>query len=81
MGARVAETTHLLLKRRLIEEFEKAQITKTELANRLGIHHKQVQRLLDAQTSTSLASFDAAYKALGLSLSVEILRLRSSKAH
>ena len=78
MSARVAESTHLLLKRRLIEEFERASITKRELAGRLSIHEKQVQRLLDAQTSTSLASFDSAFKALGLSLSVEILKLRKA---
>jgi antitoxin HicB len=76
MHARIAETTHAYLKIRLIEEFEKAQIQKTELAQRLGVHEKQVRRLLDRQASTSLASFDEAFKALGLSLSVEILKLR-----
>ena len=78
MSARVAESTHYFLKEHLINEFEKAEITKRELAGRLGIHEKQVQRLLDPQTSTSLASFDAAFKALGLSLSVEILKLRKA---
>ena len=76
MSVRVAETTHYFLKHRLIDEFEKAEITKTELARRLRIHETQVRRLLDPDTSTSLAHFDAAFKALGLSLSVEILRLR-----
>jgi len=78
MSVRVAETTNAFLKLRLNEEVQKAEISQRELARRLGVNEKQVRRLLDVQASSSLASFDAAYKALGLSLSVEILKLRKA---
>jgi len=76
MNPRLAETTHYFLKEHLINEFEKAEITQAEFAKRLRVDPRQVRRLLDPQTSTGLAHFDAAFKALGLSLSVEILKLR-----
>ncbi len=48
------------------------RITKTELAKRLNCHLPQVDRLLDLRHRSRLDQLEAAFRALGKRLSVEI---------
>lgn len=49
------------------------RITKTELARRLNCHLPQVDRLLDLRHGSRLDQLEAAFRALGKHLSVQIL--------
>ncbi len=50
-----------------------ARISKTEMARRLNCHLPQVDRLIDLQHRSRLDQLEAAFRALGKQLSVEIL--------
>src|SRR5581483_6294649 len=50
-----------------------SRITKSELARRLNCHLPQVDRLLDLRHSSRLDQLEAAFRALGKQLSVQIL--------
>ncbi len=50
-----------------------ARISKTELARRLNCHLTQVDRLLDLRHGSRLDQLEAAFRALGKHLSVQIL--------
>jgi antitoxin HicB len=49
-----------------------AAVTKAELARRMGIHRQQVDRLLDLCHASRIEQIEAALRALGKTLSVEI---------
>ncbi|MBI4904088.1 MAG: type II toxin-antitoxin system HicB family antitoxin [Acidobacteria bacterium] len=49
------------------------RISKTELARRLDCHLPQVDRLLDLRHASRLNQLEAAFRALGKQLSVQIL--------
>jgi antitoxin HicB len=57
----------------LYSAMQAARISKTELARRLNCHLPQVNRLLDLRHSSRLDHLEAAFRALGKQLSVQIL--------
>jgi antitoxin HicB len=67
------------LKSRLIEEFEAAGISKSELARRLGVNEKQARRILDIDTPSDISGIDAAFKALGLTVRVEVTKRKEAR--
>jgi antitoxin HicB len=57
----------------LYSAMRRSRINKTELARRLNCHLPQVDRLLDLRHSSRLDQLEAAFRALGKQLSVQIL--------
>jgi antitoxin HicB len=57
----------------LYSAMRSGRIKKTELARRLNCHLPQVDRLLDLRHGSRLDQLEAAFRALGKQLSVEIL--------
>jgi antitoxin HicB len=49
-----------------------AGVRKTELGRRLGLHLQQVDRLLDLRHSSKLDQVEAALRALGKMITIEI---------
>jgi hypothetical protein len=70
-------TDYFGLKQRLIEEFQKADISKVELARRLNVDEKSARRLLNLDTTSHLKSLDAAFEALGVSVSIVVTNART----
>jgi antitoxin HicB len=60
------------LKISLYEEFTRARITKTQLASRMGIAKQVVDRLFDLQMSTRIEQIEAAFAALGKTITITI---------
>jgi antitoxin HicB len=58
------------LKLTLFWEMQAAQVSRAELARRMGQHRPQIERLFDSRHATRLDQYEAAFGALGLSLSV-----------
>jgi antitoxin HicB len=56
----------------LYTEMRAAKIGKTELAGRLNCHLPQVDRLLDLRHSSRLDQIEAAFRALGKQISVQV---------
>jgi antitoxin HicB len=50
----------------------KAGVRKAELARRLGVQKSQIDRLLDLDNSTRFDQIEAAFRALGKRLSIEV---------
>jgi len=61
----VAPPADVVAKLALLETFEGAGITRTELARRLGKDEKQVRRILDPMHGTDIATLEAAISAMG----------------
>ena len=59
-------------KLRLYETMRKQKVGKSELARRLNCHLPQIDRLLDLTHSSRLDQLEAAFRALGKRLAVEI---------
>jgi antitoxin HicB len=56
----------------LYQTMRAARVSKAELARRLNCHLPQVDRLLDLMHSSRLDQLEAAFRALGKRLSIEI---------
>ena len=56
----------------LYEEFRKAGISKTELANRMGIMKQQIDRLFDPTRSTRIEQLELAFRAIGKTMAISI---------
>lgn len=61
----IAPPADIVAKLALLETFEGAGITRTELARRLGKDEKQVRRILDPMHGTDIATLEAAISAMG----------------
>lgn len=57
----------------VLESFAAADITKSELAHRIGKDEKEVRRILDSKHSTKLPALTAALRALGKRLVVGVM--------
>jgi antitoxin HicB len=53
-------------------EMAKAKLTKTELAARLGVDEKEARRILAVGHNTKLDTLEAAFKAIGRKLSIQV---------
>ena len=56
----------------LYEAMRAERITRTELARRLGLHENAVRRLLDLDHRSHIGQVDAALRALGKRLTIEV---------
>jgi antitoxin HicB len=59
-------------KLRLCLEMAKAKLTKTELAQRLGVDEKEARRILAVGHNTRFDRLEAAFKAVGRKLSMNV---------
>jgi antitoxin HicB len=53
-------------------ELLKAKLTKTELAARLGVDEKEARRILAVGHNTKLDTLEAAFKAIGRKISIQV---------
>jgi antitoxin HicB len=53
-------------------EMNRVRITKTELAARLGVDEKEARRILAVGHNTKLDTLEAAFKAIGRKLSIQV---------
>ena len=67
---RAAIDLQTAMKLTLFWEMQAARVTRAELARRMGQHRPQIDRLFDSRHATRLDQYEAAFRALGLSLSV-----------
>jgi antitoxin HicB len=67
---RAALDLQTALKLTLFWEMQTARVSRAELARRMGQHRPQIDRLFDSRHATRLDQYEAAFHALGLSLSV-----------
>jgi len=56
----------------VIQAFQAAGISKSELARRLGVGENEARRILDPDHATKLDKLDAAARALGRRINVEL---------
>jgi antitoxin HicB len=56
----------------VIQAFQEADISKAELARRMGVAMTEAQRILDVNHATKLEKLDAAARALGRRITVNI---------
>jgi antitoxin HicB len=53
-------------------EMAKANLTKTELAARLGVDEKEARRILAVGHNTKLDTLEAAFKAIGRKITIQV---------
>ncbi len=53
-------------------EMAKAKLTKTELAARLGVDEKEARRILAVGHNTKLDTLEAAFKAIGRKITIQV---------
>jgi antitoxin HicB len=53
-------------------EMAKAKLTKTELAARLGVDEKEARRILAVGHNTKLDTLEAAFKAIGRRITIQV---------
>jgi antitoxin HicB len=71
-GPQVGIGTQLTMKVMLKWAMEDQGINRANLAKSIGIHRQQVDRLFDPGHATRLDQYDAAFRALGKAVSVEL---------
>lgn len=69
----IAVAPDVAAKLAVVEAFEAAGISKSELARRIGKDEKEVRRILDPQHATKLPALTAALRALGKRLVVGVM--------
>jgi len=63
---------HFMLKVLLYIQWKAANITKSELANRMGVKEGEVRRLLDPRYGSKLPQMEKAFVALGTRITVSL---------
>ena len=71
-GPRVHLGAQMSAKAALYEAMRAAHLSQVELARRLSLHEKEVRRMLDPRHLTKLPRMDAAMRALGRRLVIEV---------
>lgn len=60
------------MKIRLYQSLSDSHTKKADLARKMNLHRQEIDRLLDFKQSTSLGKIEAAFAALGKTLSIEV---------
>jgi antitoxin HicB len=60
------------MKIRLYQSLNESGIKKAELARKLNLHRQEIDRLLDSKQSTSIGKLEAAFAALGKTLTMQV---------
>jgi antitoxin HicB len=68
----VSAPLETLVKAALYEAMREANISKSELARRMGVDEKEVRRMLDARHATKIPRLDQAVRALGRRLEIAL---------
>jgi len=71
-GVMIAPAPEVAAKIALIETFQQAGISRSELARRIGKDEKEARRLLDPDTASKLPALTAALAAMGQRLMIGI---------
>lgn len=74
----VAVAPDVAAKLAVLEAFEAAGISKSELARRIGKDEKEVRRILDPKHATKLPALTAALRALGKRLVVGVMEAEAA---
>jgi antitoxin HicB len=74
----IAVTPDVAAKLAVLEAFAAADITKSELAHRIGKDEKEVRRILDPKHPTKLPALTAALRALGRRLVVGVMEAEAA---
>lgn len=69
----VSPPAEMVAKAALYTAMRSAGISKVDLAKRLGVHEKEVRRLLDPRHGSKLPRLDEAVRALGARLIIELV--------
>jgi antitoxin HicB len=60
------------MKIRLYQSLNESGIKKADLARKLNLHRQEIDRLLDSKQSTSIGKLEAAFAALGKTLTMQV---------
>lgn len=74
----IAVAPDVAAKLAVLEAFNAAGITKSELARRVGKHEKEVRRILDPRHPTKLPALTATLRALGKRLVVGVMEAEAA---
>jgi antitoxin HicB len=74
----IAVAPDVAAKLAVLESFASAEITKSELARRIGKDEKEIRRILDPKHATKLPALTAALRALGKRLVVGVMEAEAA---
>ena len=60
------------MKIRLYQSLNESGIKKADLARKLNLHRQEIDRLLDSKQATSIGKLEAAFAALGKTLTMQV---------